>query len=57
VTALPEPSVQPLAAGRLALTIPADGLVLVTIPVSSNGNECARRPRTGSSLEPHVSRC
>lgn len=29
--ALPEATVQPLDAGRLALTIPADGLVLVTI--------------------------
>jgi xylan 1,4-beta-xylosidase len=32
--ALPEPVVQPLAAGRLALKIPADGLVLVTIAAS-----------------------
>ncbi|HLY51986.1 MAG TPA: hypothetical protein VKQ31_03150, partial [Steroidobacteraceae bacterium] len=32
--ALPEPVVSPLSAGRLALTIPADGLTLVTVPAS-----------------------
>ncbi len=36
--ALPDPVVQPLAAGRLALTIPADGLVLITIPASPGGD-------------------
>lgn len=32
--ALPEPVVEPIGAGRLALAIPADGLVLVIVPAS-----------------------
>jgi xylan 1,4-beta-xylosidase len=36
--ALPAATAQPLAGGRLALAIPADGLVLVTIPASPKGD-------------------
>jgi len=36
--ALPETVVEPLDAGRLALAIPADGLVLVTVPASAKSD-------------------
>jgi xylan 1,4-beta-xylosidase len=36
--ALPDPVATPLDAGRLTLTVPSDGLVLVTVAASANGD-------------------